>query len=445
MIERCEFKRIDNQDVLIIHLNFDYEFGNIVNGFANLKEEIKKSVSKIKYKGQKILLMVGGILIGTIMLNSPIKTMKDNLDIDYVNSIIVTDRYEDFANLNQKSIENDNISDINKNNSENDINNNVVENITHTENSTNSNVSKNNDNNYVDNTKKDNVKDEIVDNQEPIHDDLDIDETLEDKQENVEQMVTIYRTNGSVLELSMTDYLIGVVAGEMPASFPIEALKAQSVVARTYALNSINHGKTLTDSTSTQVYKDENQMKQLWGSSYSLYYNKIKDAVTSTNNLAIYYNGTYIDAVYHSTSNGYTEDALNVWGNNVPYLKSVSSYWDQNASSYMKTITKNEADIINLLGLGNLDNIEIIERNESGRVEKIELGDKIYTGIELRNLLGLRSTDFEIIKDNGVVSITTKGYGHGVGMSQYGAKGMAEEGYNFRDILNHYYVGVQIY
>ena len=437
MIERCELRKINDQDVLMIYLTFDYEFGNLVNGFTNLKEEIKKNVSKIKYNGHKILLMVGGILIGTIMLNSPIKTLKDNLDIDYVNSIIVIDKYEDFDNLNQKSNESDNISAINKNNSKNDINNAVIENVTYTENSTNSSVSKNNGNNYADNT-----KDEIVNKQEPIQDDLGIDKTLEDKQENV---VTIYRTNGSVLELSMTNYLIGVVAGEMPASFPIEALKAQSVVARTYALNSINHGKTLTDSTSTQVYKDENQMKQLWGSNYNLYYNKIKDAVTSTNNLAIYYNGTYIDAVYHSTSNGVTEDALNVWGNNIPYLKSVSSYWDQNASSYMKTITKNETDIINLLGLEKLDNIEIIERNGSGRVEKIKLGDKIYTGIELRNLLGLRSTDFEIIKDNDIVSITTKGYGHGVGMSQYGAKGMAEEGYNFRDILNHYYVGVQIY
>ena len=235
------------------------------------------------------------------------------------------------------------------------------------------------------------------------------------------------------------------MSGEMPASFPMEALKAQAVVARTYTMKSLQIGRKLTDSTSTQVYKDNNQLRSLWGNDYDRYYQRIYDAVTSTDNICVYYNGDYIDAVYHSTSNGYTEDAVNVWGNSIPYLQTVVSTWDQNVSSYLKIITKEESDIISILGLDNLDEIQILERNNSGRVEKVQIGNKIFSGVELRNMLGLRSTDFEIIKNNNIITITTKGYGHGVGMSQYGAKGMAEQGYSYREILNHYYTNVNIY
>ena len=210
-------------------------------------------------------------------------------------------------------------------------------------------------------------------------------------------------------------------------------------------MKSLQIGRKLTDSTSTQVYKDNNQLRNLWGKDYDRYYQRIYDAVTSTGNICVYYNGNYIDAVYHSTSNGYTEDAVNVWGNRIPYLQTVASTWDQNVSSYLKIITKEESDIISILGLDNLDEIQILERNNSGRVEKVQIGNKIFSGVELRNMLGLRSTDFEIIKDNNIITITTKGYGHGVGMSQYGAKGMAEQGYSYREILNHYYTNVNIY
>ena len=126
-------------------------------------------------------------------------------------------------------------------------------------------------------------------------------------------------------------------------------------------------------------------------------------------------------------------------------MQTVASTWDQNVSSYLKIITKEESDIISILGLDNLNEIQILERNNSGRVEKVQIGNKIFSGVELRNMLGLRSTDFEIIKDNNIITITTKGYGHGVGMSQYGAKGMAEQGYSYREILNHYYTNVNIY
>ena len=136
-----------------------------------------------------------------------------------------------------------------------------------------------------------------------------------------------------------------------------------------------------------------------------------------------------------------------VWGNSVPYLKSVDSKWDIQASSYLREIKEDFTNILNLLGVSSDTNIqfEVISRDESGRVEKIKVGDKIFDGVTFRNLLKLRSTDFSIMVINNQVSITTKGYGHGVGLSQYGANGMAQEGYTYKEILKHYYTGVEVY
>jgi len=242
-----------------------------------------------------------------------------------------------------------------------------------------------------------------------------------------------------------TEYLIGVVGAEMPAAFQIEALKAQSVVARTYALKRIEEGKTLTDSVTTQSYKDNNELKSMWGSSYDTYYQKIKQAVEETKNMTIKYQGQYIDAVYHSTSNGKTEDSKEVWGNEVPYLKSVDSTWDINSTPYLKTIEKDINAIWTILGIDlEYDKVQVLTRNESNRVTSVQIGNKSYSGVEFRNLLGLRSADFDIIKDNQNLIITTRGYGHGVGMSQYGANEMAKKGYNYQQIINHYYTNVTI-
>lgn len=426
MIEKIVIEKINNEDVMFVYLDFNYEFSNFNR--KNIKRRLDIEIKKKQFKGKKVLFVVSGIIIGSILLNKPNVTY----DFDYIKDIGLNKPII----IENKEVINDDII----NESKDDNNSNIVyevidSNKNNNEDSNQSNNINDNQNNINDNQNNFNSNDEDVEIKEDIIEEI----------ESKEDMVTVYRTNGEIININMTDYLVGVVSAEMPASFPIEALKAQAVVARTYALRAINNGKKLTDSTSTQVYKDNNQLKSLWGADYEKYYSKIYEAVTSTNNLAIYYNGNYIDAVYHSTSNGYTENAENVWGNSVPYLQTVSSSWDENASSYLKTITKEEADIINLLGIENFDEIQIIERNISGRVEKVKVGDKIYSGVEFRNLLGLRSTDFEIIKDNGTITITTKGYGHGVGMSQYGAKGMADAGYDYKSILNHYYTNVEIY
>ena len=232
----------------------------------------------------------------------------------------------------------------------------------------------------------------------------------------------------------------------MPASFNMEALKAQAVVARTYALKTINTGKILTDDVKTQTFKDNDELKKIWGSNYDTYFNKVKSAVLSTKGEYLTYNGTIIDAVYHSTSNGKTENAKNVWGNSVPYLISVDSMYDNLNPSYEKTTFVSYTDISNKLKLEvNGDTtIKLVGVTEGDRVSYINILDRTFTGVEFRNILGLRSADFDIEKTDLGLNIITRGYGHGVGMSQYGANGMAKAGINYKEILKHYYYGIKI-
>lgn len=447
MIEKCVVETISNEEVMFIYLNFDYEFGSSFNS-KNLKKEIENGIRKNNFKGKKILFVVSGIIVGTLLINKPVYNNYDfkYVDTTIINKIIEIDKNDINNNFNQNDMDYNNNYEQEKKKSVVSINNDNISNIkeekvVENQDNLNNDVIQNNTNNNITAKESEDEKKNDVNSEIRVEEDVK-EEITEDVKE---ELITVYRTNGDVINIGLTEYLVGVVAGEMPASFPIEALKAQAVVARTYTMKSLQIGRKLTDSTSTQVYKDNNQLRNLWGNDYDRYYKRIYDAVTSTDNICVYYNGDYIDAVYHSTSNGYTEDAINVWGNRIPYLQTVASTWDQNVSSYLKIITKEESDIISILGLDNLDEIQILERNNSGRVEKVQIGNKIFSGVELRNMLGLRSTDFEIIKDNNIITITTKGYGHGVGMSQYGAKGMAEQGYSYREILNHYYTNVNIY
>lgn len=268
------------------------------------------------------------------------------------------------------------------------------------------------------------------------------------KQEEAKPQGTYIKlnTNGVIKEMELETYIIGVVAAEMPASFNIEALKAQSVAARTYAMKKASQGITLKNSTSDQVYKTIDQMKSTWGNSFSTYYNKIKNAVNATKGLVLKYNGAYIDAQYFSMTNGKTELPENVWTYSRPYLQCVSSTWDTKVSNFEVTKTFSYEKVSSSLNqtITKDTNIQILSKTVSDRVEKIQIGDKTYTGTKLRSLLGLRSTDFTIKLNDTNIEITTRGFGHGVGMSQYGAHIAANEGYTYRQILNHYYVGAQI-
>ncbi len=251
-------------------------------------------------------------------------------------------------------------------------------------------------------------------------------------------------STGNIEEVPLEKYVLGVVAGEMPASFNIEALKAQAVASRTYALKKAEGNKEydVEDSTNNQVYVDDNKMKEKWQNKYDELLKKIKKAVDETNGEVLLYNNELIDAMFFSTSNGYTENSYDVFSSSVPYLVSVESNWDKTESPVFastKEVTKKE--FLFNIGLADSNTIDItnIERTKTGRVKNITINKKVFKGTQIRSIFGLKSTSFTInIKDD-IVTFNVNGYGHGVGMSQYGANGMAKEGYNYKEILKYYY------
>lgn len=403
---------IIKNETLYIDLNINYDFGNFKNTKTNFKKELKKFLNNLKINFNKIVLTCSGIIIGSIILTN--NNFNNEVSMKYVPNIDTSIPY--IAHYDNEEKTDDNII-VN-----NDVNE-TTENVNNSQNIS-KNVEKpvNTEHTSIDNTSTNNTTNSSV------------------------SEITVYRSNGSVINLNMTDYLIGVVSSEMPASFNLEALKAQSVLARTYALKAKQTGKKLTDTVSTQSYIDIDQMKNKWGNSFNTYYNKIKNAVENTNGEYLSYNGNYIEALYHSTNNGKTESSLDVFGNYYPYLISVSSEYDKNASSYLRTINMPLDTISNKLGL-NLNNdsvISILSYTDGGNIKEININGNNFSGKKVRELLGLRSADFDISISDNNANITTRGYGHGVGMSQYGANGMANAGYSYKDILSHYYPGTTL-
>lgn len=250
----------------------------------------------------------------------------------------------------------------------------------------------------------------------------------------------------NIENIPLEQYIVGVLAGEMPIDFDLEALKAQAVASRSYALKRMEYNKDkeydVVDSILNQVYLDEEYLKNAWGNSYVKNINKLRTAVNATIDEYLEHNGQIVDAMFFSTSNGYTEDSQTIFNFECDYLKSVESPWDSEVSSaYLttKTISLNEFyQKLNLPYNKNL-NIEIEKRSTTNRILLLKINNQEFKGTDVYNKLSLRSTDFtiELYGDN--VKITTKGYGHGVGMSQYGALGMAKKGYTYSQILSHYY------
>ena len=251
--------------------------------------------------------------------------------------------------------------------------------------------------------------------------------------------------------IPLESYIVGVLAGEMPIYFEKEALKAQAVASRSYAIKRIEYNKDkdydVVDSIMNQVYLDEDYLKEAWGNNYVVNINKLRSAVNETIDECLTYDDKVIDALFFSTSNGYTEDADLVFNLNLPYLKSVESKWDEKESSAFSTTTvislNKFYDKLNLKYNKELK-VEIIKRSPTNRVLELKINNQKFTGKDLYNSLSLRSTDFIITQIGTNVFIDMRGYGHGVGMSQYGALGMAKEGYSYKDILSHYYQNTTI-
>ena len=264
--------------------------------------------------------------------------------------------------------------------------------------------------------------------------------------------VSVLMADGNVEILELDTYITGVLLREMPMEFELEALKAQAVVARTYTLRRYNTGGkhanaiVCTDSACCQGYSTREEYLARGEDESSI--DKARRAVEETKGKVIMYNGQLAEATYFSCSGGMTEDAQAVWGAEIPYLTAVESPGEEDATHYTDTIVMSDSDFAKKLGINqneiSNDWIGEIDYTEGGGVNSIEISGKIYKGTDVRNLLSLRSTAFTITILGNSVSITTKGYGHRVGMSQYGADAMAVSGSDYKEIISHYYVGTEL-
>ena len=253
-----------------------------------------------------------------------------------------------------------------------------------------------------------------------------------------------------IIKVPLEEYVYGVVSSEMPASFNEEALKAQAVASRTYVIYAMENGKNrdfdVYDSVNSQVYKSEDKLREFWGDKYEEYSNKIKKVIIDTKGEYITYNDEIIEAFFFSTSTGYTENSEEVFSEELPYLRSVESAWDKNSPSFNNEIEISKNDFYNKLGIGYSDILDIsdVEKTVSGRIKSLKINGAYFKGVDVRTKLGLRSTFFTFYENGNKIIVKTKGYGHGVGMSQYGAQGMALAGFKYEDIIKYYYTGVEI-
>jgi stage II sporulation protein D len=284
-----------------------------------------------------------------------------------------------------------------------------------------------------------------------------------------DRMTTVkvyFHETGQIREMPIGEYLTSVVAGEMPATFHEEALKAQAVAARSYTLNKMaqkpDHetegahpgADVCTDYRHCKTFLPKSQAKKIWGEAKFLeYWTKIEKAVSDTDGEVVCYEDEPICAVFHSTSAGKTEDAKNIWGGTVSYLTAVDSPGEENSPRFHSAVRLSPGDFSGKLKELAQD-IELpeepqnwvgaVEKSPSGTVLHMVIGNRSFTGVELRSLFGLRSAVFDLTYGGGAFTFAVTGYGHGVGMSQYGAEHMAEGGTSYRDILTWYYTGTQI-
>ncbi|MBU3188997.1 stage II sporulation protein D [Clostridium bowmanii] len=269
-----------------------------------------------------------------------------------------------------------------------------------------------------------------------------------------------------IKELTLEEYVTGVVAAEMPAAFGLEALKAQAVASRTYALAHVTelggitcknaNGANLCDTVHCQVYMTKEERIKSWDkSSAQKNWAKIETTVKSTEGQVLTYNNALVmEPYYFATSSGKTENSEEVFSSSIPYLRSVDSGGEERAPNFKSSKTfgyKELSQIINnnyntakITSSIIKKQITIIDRTQAGSVKNIKVGGITMTGSKFRTMLGLKSSNFEIAFNATNVEIDCSGYGHGVGMSQWGADAMAKEGKNYIQILSHYYQGTVI-
>lgn len=259
-----------------------------------------------------------------------------------------------------------------------------------------------------------------------------------------------------VVALSALDYITGVVAAEMPAVYDEEALKAQAVASYTYAYYIRSRSQTNPDSslkgahisnqsTVHQAYYSTEKLRELWGDDFDKYYNKVRNAVSEVVGKLIVYDDEPIMAAFHAMSWGKTENCANVWGGSISYLVSVDSSGDALSSGFINTFTFSEQEFKSILSITE-ENITIgeVTHTQAGMVDTIIINGKEYSGMKIRSLFSLASPCFTLEKLNGNFVFTTKGKGHGVGLSQNGANALAQSGYSWEEIILHYYQDVTV-
>jgi stage II sporulation protein D len=272
--------------------------------------------------------------------------------------------------------------------------------------------------------------------------------------------IAVYRTESDTIEkVPLESYIQGVVASEMPAEFELEALKAQALAARTYIIRRLiakdysdsPEGAIVTDTQTHQVYQNEEELRERWGLEYERRISRINQAVNGTVGQVLTYEGRPINATFFSTSNGYTENSEDYWSAKIPYLRSVPSPWDESSPRFNDQIImpveefQKKLDVKMALPASTNGTFSHILSTTSGkRVKEVKIGDQVFTGREVRERLGLSSSHFDFNLEEGQVIINTFGWGHGVGMSQWGANGMAKEGYSAEEIVKYYYKEIQV-
>lgn len=290
--------------------------------------------------------------------------------------------------------------------------------------------------------------------------------SLATDQETVTQqglMIPVYLTKKSVVEtVPLEQYVKGVLAAEMPVDFELEALKAQAMAARTYVVRRVLDkdysnmpvdDALVTDTTAHQVYLTDQELRERWGSgTYESNMTKINRAVNETKDMILTYDHKPINATFFSTSNGYTENSEDYWPFMSPYLRSVPSPWDVKLSSrYKETADFTYKSMLQKLGVTSIattgtgtKSMKVLEWSAGHRIKKMTIGGKTFTGREVREKLGLASSQFAWTWSGSKITFTTYGYGHGVGLSQWGANGMAKEGKTAEQIVTYYYTGISI-
>lgn len=280
----------------------------------------------------------------------------------------------------------------------------------------------------------------------------------EPEQESEPAQMILVKTEGTIQELPLEEYLVGVVLSEMPASFELEALKAQAVAARTFTLRQTAGGKhedcdVCADSSCCQAWSSREAMEEKLGAAIDQYWSRAETAVQQTAGQVLTYDGTLIDAVYFSCSGGETEAAVAVWGTDIPYLQSVPSEGEEDAVRYQSQTSVSLAQFQAILSEA-CPSVELVgnpaswfgevSNTEGGGVATMEIGGCSFTGTQLRSMFGLNSAKFYIEVSGQEIVFHVSGFGHRVGMSQYGANAMAKQGSTYDEILLHYYSGVEL-